>query len=379
MEYYIGISAGSSRIKLVCINLEFDTIDLNYKIKNCIQNKLDKYKDVIDIHDDCYENQDNVLQNISWENIWKKITKFELCFNINKNRNMTIFEILTDICDFINELKIRQIINIGSVGFSFPDIIDYDTKKIKQTHLLNNMTDLGLQDLLDENVYEQFIGLFKNNDNNLENYVFDTNSNAACVAEKEIGNIGRALQGKSNLLVIYGGYGYGIGLVLNNKLFSGTKRGGRLGHIQVIPYTKSNNTVHTKCRCGQENCLENRINLDVFERNSSSISEEEFKAKTITELCKSLENDYNKNALADYLAQACYTLSQLFGTENIVLTGKLSKFYPIIKNELNNILVTKYSIMPQIIKASTLGEFSAAKGIAIESYYYKYKMPLEWK
>lgn len=379
-EYYIGVSSGSSRVKLVCLDFNFEPLVLNKEIKEVIRDYLKNYIGFID-------NSEEINSNLNSDPIIDKldeIKNFELCFNINspKDMSVSIFNILNDICQLVVTLK--KHLNIGSVGFAFPGVIDYDAKQIKSSYLLSNMNDLSLKDLIDEKVYAEFVKTFKSSDGETENYIFDKNSNAACVAEKELGNVARALQGKDNLLVIYGGYGYGVGLVLNNKLFMGTKRGGQLGHIQVTPYNISENqkqNLTMPCRCGKIHCLENRINIDVFGKGFDNISEEDFRSKSINDLCNILQtNKYNeKLTLSNYLCQAIYTLSQLFGAENVVLTSKLTKFYDVIQNEFKNMLFTQYSINPQNVKPSILGEFSAAKGIAIESYYYKYKMPLEWK
>lgn len=370
VESYIGISLGSSRIKLTGLDFNFEPLPLTESVKNIIKIILEDYLDILDTENPNSDNKSRGIENIEL---------FELCFNINPNpktkETVSIFNLINALC--LLTIKLKDMLKIGGVGFSFPGIIDVDSKQIKSSYLFRNMNDLSLVDLLEEDVYNDFIAAYG------EDFVFDHNSNAACVAEKELGNVARALQGKNNLLVIYGGYGYGVGLALNNKLFLGTKRGGQLGHIQVTPYRTINSNEHLesttshRCRCGMFNCLENRINVDVF--GATDDNEEELKHKSMEDLCETLNIDNHKEILADYLSQAIYTLSQLFGTEDIVLTGKLTQFYKEIKEELQNKLFTQYSINPKNVKPSILGEFSAAKGVAIEAYYYKYKIPLEWK
>lgn len=400
-EYYIGISLGSSRIKVVAIDYNFNSIPLTKEIKKILLRELSDYIRYIDNSNIGMHNNFETLDEKDIHLKLNMLEKFELCFNIHDRQSkfISVFSVLNDICKFVVKLKEETDINICSVGFAFPGIVDYDTKTIKNSHLLNNMNDLTLKDLIiDEDVYNDFIKMFKRPDDSEYNYIFDQNSNAACVAEKELGNVARALQGKENLLVIYGGYGYGVGLVLNNKLFLGTKRGGQLGHIQVKPFGgereikkktndinaykqedyKGKNDYEILCRCGRRDCLENRINVDVFGR--TLLNEEEFKAKSVSDHCKVLEkSEKAREQLSDYLSQAIYTLSQLFGAENIVLTGKLTEYYKEIQNVFKNVLFSQYSINPQNVKPSILGEFAAAKGIAIESYYYKNRMPLEWK
>lgn len=370
IESYIGISLGSSRIKLTGLDFNFEPISLTESAKEIINVVLGDYLGLLDGENSNSNDEPKGIENFD---------SLELCFNINPNPKtkeiIPIFNLINTLC--LLTIKLKDILKIGGVGFSFPGIIDVDSKQIKSSYLFRNMNDLTLADLLEEDIYNEFIATYG------EDYIFEHNSNAACVAEKELGNVARALQGKNNLLVIYGGYGYGVGLALNNKLFLGTKRGGQLGHIQVTPYKTINSNEHLesttshRCRCGMFNCLENRINVDVFGANDDN--EEELKHKSMGVLCEILNTDIHKEILADYLSQAIYTLSQLFGTEDIVLTGKLTRFYKEIKEELQNKLFTQYSINPKNVKPSILGEFSAAKGAAIEAYYYKYKIPLEWK
>lgn len=362
IENYIGVSLGSSRVKITGIDFNFDPIILNQEIKQIIRENLSDYIALLD-------NTQNQIESIDGDKLGN-LDNFELCFNLHEAKHsISILDLLNDICKLVIHLKDK--LKIGSIGFAFPGIVDYDAKIIRSSYLLRNLSDLTISDLLDEDIYDKFKYYYKNN------YTFDHNSNAACVAEKELGNVARALQGKNNLLVIYGGYGYGVGLVLNNKLFLGTKKGGQLGHIQITPYNNLNQDLNYKCRCGMYNCLENRINVDVF--GETPDIEESLKYKSIDKLCAILKEGNHKEIFSDYLSQAIYTLSQLFGTEDIVLTGKLTEFYNIIKNELKNKLLNKYCINHKNVKPSILGEFAAAKGAAIEAYYYKHKMPLEWK
>jgi len=103
------------------------------------------------------------------------------------------------------------------------------------------------------------------------------------------------------------------------------------------------------------------------------------KGKKTEELLEILKKSpIKKMVFSDYLSQAIYNISQIMGIKNIILTGKLSKLYDCIDKELKNSLIAK-NITSQVICKSELGEFSAEIGVAINAYYEKYNIPLEWK
>ncbi len=356
-EYYVGISLGSSRIKIVFLDFSFnicsfrsDALYLDY-----YKNFKIKYKDIIDM-----ENNNSNIDN--------SLTTMSLCLNANakqySNGYNAIAFILNDLCEMIVNMK-KSGLNIGSIGFAFPGVIDSKNKKIISSYLFGNASDIGLKDLISDSIFSKFNDCFTKD----EDYIFEQNSISATIAEKEIGCIH-----KENTAIIYGGFGYGLGLVINNKLYP---TGGQLGHMSVIPYNTETIQNQPVCRCGQINCLENRINTDVFEKVQGE--ENLLKSKSVNELKNMLKDNLEKKLIfSEYLSQAIYNIAQILGIKNIVLTGKLSKLYECISTELKNALLDK-NITSQIIKISALGEFAAAYGIAIQSYYTKYNIPLEWK
>lgn len=377
IEYYIGISIGTSRIKMFCGDFNFEPMKLNDKSKEIVYNNLGNYENYLDFGT-CEQNSKKSL---------KQLDEFQYCFNINTD-DISVFTVLNDMCRLVLEFK-KNDLNIGGVGFAFPGIVNYEDKTVTNSYIFNNLSNITLKDLIYEDIYNEFIEMFEDEINENQepkiNYMFDQNNNAACVAEKELGNIAPPLQNNTNLTVIYGGYGYGVGFILNNKLFrGGSNQGGQVGHIQVKPYPYSNNTKETMidipCRCGMTDCLENRINVDVFDRGRVYNDEEVFKSLSINKLCEILDKNSNKKkVLSYYLCQVIDLLSKLMGSEHIVLTGRLSEYYKLIKDELKNMLLTKFFIDPKAVDASQLGELAAVKGIAIEAYYHKYNIEPYWK
>ncbi len=352
-EFYAGISIGSSRIKVVLLDFCFNYVNRGY----INEQQFKPYKKFMDDHMDIIEDSSDEVRFCLNLNIAKD----------NLSRNSATF-ILNDLCEMFLDMKSSGL-NIGAIGFTFPGIIDSKNNIILSSYVFGNTNNIGLCDLIDEDTFKKFNSLFTNdNDENESTYVFDQNSNAAAIAEKEIGCLNN-----KNAAVIYGSYGYGISLILDNKLHS---KGGQLGHMIVIPNHKKVDET-PPCRCGQINCLENRINNDVFDQKPGK--EGELKTRNVNELCSILEqSDDKREILSDYLAQAIYNIVQLTGVEDIVFTGKLSYIYPYISRELKSALLSK-NITSGFLKNSEFGEYSGAVGIAIEAYYKKFNIPLEWR
>jgi len=352
-EFYAGISIGSSRIKVVLLDFCFRYVsrkDINFQ-------QFKHYENFITYHKDIVEDSPEEIK---------------FCLNLNKEKDSLSKSshtfILNDICEMFLDMK-ESGLNIGAIGFTFPGIIDSDRNLILSSYVFGSTNNIGLFDLIDETTFKRFKSLFVNENDEEENtYVFDQNSNAAAIAEKEIGCVNN-----KNAAVIYGSYGYGISLILGNKLHS---KGGQLGHMIVIP---NDNSLEEDpiCRCGQINCLENRINNDVFEQKVGR--ESDLKTRNVDEICSMLENSAEKReVLSYYLSQAIYNIVQLTGVEDIVFTGRLSNIYECISRELKFALLSK-NITSGFLKKSEFGEYSGAVGIAIEAYYKKFNIPLEWR
>lgn len=120
---------------------------------------------------------------------------------------------------------------VQAVGIGLPGIIDHATEQILWSSLLiNRNEDLGIA----------FANRFK-----MPLYL-ENDANMLTLAEQWFG-VGRAL---GNFAVVTVEDGVGMGLVLNNELYRGTRGMGlELGHMKV-------HLDGALCRCGQRGCLE---------------------------------------------------------------------------------------------------------------------------
>ncbi len=154
-----------------------------------------------------------------------KPRKFELDLN---DRNATVdivtAQIKRIITDFDGDNK-----RIIGVGVSMPGLINFE-KGINLTYL--NFDELPVSKLIEQHI-------------NLPVFIIN-DAKARALAELRFGKAREA----KNTLVIYIGWGFGTGLILDGKLYNGTDGfSGEFGHIPIIEDG-------ILCQCGKRGCLE---------------------------------------------------------------------------------------------------------------------------
>lgn len=364
--YFAGVSIGSSKIKFVILDFNFKLIEKSI-VDDWIYNLPDTEK----------KNYENLLEQSSHNiasNYNDNKAQFKLCLDCSYGDFKQISIILQNICNIICGIKKDKGINILSTCFVLPGHIDFNNQFIVDSYVFGSLNNLKSERFLTQRITDQFKKL------NIQ-YCIDHNVKAAMIAEREIGN-NFNINECDNLLMIYLGYGIGSSLIINNKLYRGNKNNaGQIGHIQVCPKNPKNpknpsDEDMTRCRCGKRNCLEHRIRRDVFVKEDGQ--EFDLRKASPDELRNFLiDNSEKATLLAEYLSQAICNIFSILSIDKVILSGKLSYIFDLIKDELDIEMIE--NLNPTIeFKCSNLGEFSAAIGAALDGYSEYFKLNFRW-
>lgn len=160
---------------------------------------------------------------------------------------------LDEIIDFIKEYLSHpnvSMTDIMGVGIAMPGFVNA-TKGVNQTYFGNENIAQYIQYKLG---YEVFI---------------DNDSSAIALAELHFG----VAKGMKDVMVVNVGWGIGLGMIVNGKLFRG--HNGFAGEFSHIPLADSNNL----CSCGKRGCLEVDASLLVLTRKAQHEMKEGFASK----------------------------------------------------------------------------------------------------
>lgn len=149
----------------------------------------------------------------------------------------------------------------------------------------------------------------------------------------------------SNLVLLNIGLGVGMGIVINNKLYSGeTGFAGELGHTIIVPNGR-------KCVCGNQGCLETYISdkgvlQSYFELTKQPVDMEEF-------LILYKNHDYAAETVyKDFVQNLLYTVnnvSHIFNPKSIIINNKIVDFVP------ETISLVKNGLRSQVLSLDFLG------------------------
>ena len=232
----------------------------------------------------------------------------------------------------------------------------------------------------------------------------ENNSIAAGVAEKcmlyeeknldNSYNINYKYRNKQNIINIYLGAGFGLGIIQNNKLYRGSNNlSGGAGHLEVPNFLNNIETeilienqtdeqnneqsIDSNCTCGGKNCLDHRVRTDVFKS-----SFEDFKKWNSDDIFNYLmEHPEKKDLLGIYLGHLINLISNLLNPDLIIIGGKLYKsiddLWGCVQLKLmeNNVKYTKSNCA---LAKSSLGPLAPAIGAAICAFYGKYNAEIMW-
>lgn len=211
----------------------------------------------------------------------------------------------------------------------------------------------------------------------------DNDSSLIALAELRYG----AAVGKQNVMVANIGWGTGLGMIVNGKLYRGSS--GYAGEFSHIPLSKSNNL----CSCGKRGCLEVETSLLVMtERATAAIASGAATSmrKLAEDPSKNIEQVFLEAAKAhdplavSILSEAAFmigkglaTLIHIMNPECIVLSGRAAVagkvLLPPIQQALNEFCIPRIANQTTIIQSELAenAELLAAAGLVIEHANFK--------
>ena len=352
--YYVGISVGSTQIKVVILNFAFEPLN-NGNFNNVMQ-KCDIFST-----DNSYgfkqEKDDN-----GYGYFYSSTSKKELSELIDQINY--IFEQVV----ILNEYLLVENQGVLGIGLSFSGSVDIKNKIIESVPNIKYIRSLNYECLIGQKYREYLI------ENNIPISI-DHNAKTTAIAEKYyLYRNNTSFSENENMAVLYMGFGISSGIVLNSRLYRGIKNSsGEIGHVPIL-YKMSEDESEC-CGCGSKNCLEFRIRKDVF-----GYTEDNFKEATTKELIDILNNNEEKIELfVEYIGYAINYLVNILNIELIIFSGKLSSIYNGVpkfnKYFMNNIenYGIEYTRQNCKFSFSRLGLLSSAIGAAIESAYPDYE------
>lgn len=275
-KYYVGISVGHSKLKLVILDFSFHIVKVQL-LKSMIEMK---YKEFL-----------TNLLNMNFNNSFEEC---KWCCDTPKSVEEILIR-LREITQAINKLKDEKF-NIDSIGFAFPGHIDYDNQKI--IHSFQDNDDGGFSNT---NIYSLLSASLMNEleKNKIKCFV-DHNVKCSTVAEKEAIVTYRQNYDDKNILNVYLGIGISVGMILNNELYRGNNNlAGEYGKSLFTP--------------DNPETLEQRLLIKVDSPDSEFI---------------------------DLICTSLFNIVNILGIDKIVFSGKFDNIFNKIEVEMINKFVT---------------------------------------
>jgi predicted NBD/HSP70 family sugar kinase len=211
----------------------------------------------------------------------------------------------------------------------------------------------------------------------------DNDSSLITLAELHFGKA----RGLNDALVVNVGWGTGLGMIINGKLYKGST--GYAGEFSHIPLSETNNL----CSCGKRGCLEVDSSLLVMvEKAKVSLAEgvesslkERFKDKSKNQGDHFLDAVVQQDPLAiSILSAACFqigkglsTLIHILNPQRIVLSGRGARagkmLLPAIQQAINEFCIPLIADQTTIV-LSTLAnnaELLAAASLVVENSQFE--------
>lgn len=364
--YFWGISVGSAQIKICLLNMALEKI------------RGDELNNIID-EDKVFQEQKAYMRQrnkaIDWYLYSETPTQIhELSQSIN-----AIFDSIKTIVETHRELSFM------GIGVAFTGTVDRTAKRILQAHNLPCMDGLDFEEGL---LLRNHLDFFEREKIHIS---LENNSTAAGIAEKwalyddmcadgEI-NTNQKYKDCKNVISIYLGAGFGLGIIQNNTVYRGSHdMPGGVGHLEVPNYGTShdhNTSANNVCTCGNVNCLDNRIRTDVFKA-----SLEDFKNWDSNKIRTYFDGKSDEQDLmGKYLGFLINTINNLLNPDLIIFSGKLHKSMDLLweaiqrKRNENPLKHTKSNC--SLIKSS-LGAAAPTVGAAITAYYDCFNVKPDW-
>lgn len=353
--FFIGVSIGSSNIKVSITNLMCEELNVN---------------DIL-THSDVFITEE-----------LKKIEGFECqkgnsalwCF-ITPNDYIKLSKLLSDICRVL--LNYLDELIIASICFVFPGHIDIENQKIiNSSYSKLQICASDIERILDSDVIEII------HSKNIHMYI---DHNVKASAAYELSSIVKE-ENKDfigNLAVIYLGLGLGMGIVINGQLYRGgsSNLAGQLGHNHIQRVSDeyindyfNNDTEKFNTYTGNDIELEEILKNDIFYKllgfkdgEDGSQKYRETKVENLKTLLVENNSLYRKK-LAYYLGNQICNVVRMLSINNFVFSGKLAALYPAFKAELQYVIMKNECQININFIVSKNGEYSASLGAAEMAY-----------
>lgn len=383
---HAGISVGATQIKLYLCDFGFNPLKQDYFCEKGLSEVYEELKrDDIKLTRDkqidegffCYKREDSI-DGIVW-------------------RLSRIFECLIAID--------KEVLNLLSVGISFPGIIDKDNLRIDFSPNIKCLRNVYIKDLLPTDLWNEL--------KKREIFVsFEHDTQAASIFEKEsLYNDSEKEKSRSlakNICCVYVAAGIGASVIIDNKLCRGSSNSfGEFGHTpspdllvekvknsmlsekefidkfsyegempqldedkNVDDYKIEKRYIST-CECGKLACLENAFRRNVFDSYDldnylSKINKEH----ELQEFDKT--HPYRYRVLKEYIGYMVGLLINFFNPDMIIFSGRIIWEIKQLQNDLNTIRANSAIGIPASKCDIILGAkkiYSAAAGTAISSYH----------
>ncbi len=324
-EYYVGVSVGSSQLKIVILGFDFNIVSIN------VIEKKDKKT---------FNMLFTVLSKLGFDNSeiglcrWCRDTPKDIC---------DLSKILVAFGDCLCEMK-KQGIPFVAINYTLPGHIDYYNQTIISTsHLCNDCESIkntSISRLITSTLFNNF------NINDINVYI-DHNVKSSAIAEKEQ----RVVKGcNKDLIILYLGHGVGMSIVIDGKIYRDKENfAGQLGEVEVI--------------FGNEpkkfgDVLRNEIFPDKIDQPSDMLKQ----------YINCADNSQQRNLLIKLIAQVLRNLFLIFGIKDIVFSGKFNDILDCIEFELSGEL-EKLGVFGCHLHHSFYGQYSAAIGAAMNCFY----------
>lgn len=353
-EFYIGISVGTSNIKLIILDFAFNVVKKSFFDNKPYYKNFQSFCNLI-------ENNLNFNQDLETEYC-------EWC-SITPDDTTELRIIIKDTTEYINNLKSDTLqyntdcFNIAAICFTFPGLVDYKSQKIIDTTNSGNVGFLqcDVSSIISSTVNEKL------QKNNIKVFV-DHNVKSCTVAEQEALFIKQGKYSDRNIIVLYLGKGIGIGMVLDRKLYRGNNnRAGQFGR-RLINYK------NTLDEYKDHIPLEEAIRKDVFHHEDDFTK---INAKKLRVMLTTKEYEKERILLVNILSDSLGNVIKDLGVEHIIFSGKFNQIFREIENDLR----TKFEYNKQynlILEGSSYGEYPAAVGAAMSCFNNIYSIPFEW-
>lgn len=339
-KFYVGVSIGHSKIKIVIMDFAFDIL---------------KESDILKIDSQTGE-QDNEIycimnkfcDKLSYMNFEKDNSQCYKWCCPTPNTIPEIREKMMQVTRAIIDLK-KSNFYVDAIGIALPGHINFDSQKIVKS--FEDKSDCFLNTTIASILSTSLINELA--DNSIKVYI-DHNVKSSTIGEKEAMLMYRKEIDQENILNLYLGVGLSLGIIYNNRLCRGTAN--LAGEVGKCIDTKNDIT------------LEKKLNKIIYKN-----SNKEWNDKCIDNFAENDEID----TFVDLLCVSLSNLVSILGITMIVCSGKFEKIFPCIELKMMNKFLDMKKAEINLIK-SYYGEYSAAIGCAIEAYYNVHNLPIQW-